>query len=289
MPVSAAFATVIAVWATTPLAIKWSNDSLNPLAAGGLRMLLAASLAALLVHIGCRGQRLKRQHWRSYAAASLTLFPNMALVYWAALSIPSGLISVIFATAPISTGLLSWLLLGENPFTRRRMLGLTVALGGLLVIVQDQLGMGFSAALGMLAMLGSTLLFSLSNVLVQRQAARPEPLEQTLGALVYSLPGFACSWLLLDGDIPTHWSPRSLGAVTYLAVVGSLVGFFAFYYLLNHTSALVVAMVPLITPGAALWLGTTLADESISPALISGSLVTLVGLGLYQWQPRGSR
>lgn len=283
MSVIANYLAVIFIWSTTPLAIKFSNESLSPFAAIGLRMLLALVLLAVLVHGWKRHSRLKRAHWKIYLAAGFGIFPNMLVVYMAAQYIASGMIAVMFALSAIVTGILAMLLLGEKSFNRERIAGIALAFAGLVVIFFRQMNLGDSAVFGLLLMLLSVCLFSISQVAVkyyQRYHAI-DALEQTYGALWFSVPGLVLCWGMFDASLPAQISRHSLWAVIYLALVGSLLGFVAYYFVLSRLSVTIVALIPLITPAAALWLGSVMLDEPVQMPLMLGSMLILIGLAVY--------
>lgn len=281
-----AYLIVIAVWATTPLAIKISSQGYSPLAAASMRFVLASILACMMVALFSHRSGLKRRHWKAYAAASLSIFPNMPLVYMATSYISSGLVSVMFATAPLIMGVLSLLILKKNPFTPLRLLGLGISLSGLVLISYAQFGAGEGRYIGILLMVGSTVLFSLSNILLKRMDTSDiDPLEQSLGAMVFALPGLLLCWFVVDGRLPRINPDAAAGAIVYLATVGSLLGFMAFYYVLRTLPFEVVGLVPLITPVLAMLLGVVLAGESIGTELRQGSVLILVGLAVYELMP----
>ncbi len=281
-----AYLIVIAVWATTPLAIKLSSEYYAPMAAASLRFLLACAIACCLIALFRGGSSLKRTHWKAYLVASLGIFPNMPLVYMATGYISSGLVSVMMATAPFIMGALSIFVLRQNPFTPLRMLGLVVALAGLLVITANQFALDADAWRGILLMLGSTFTFSLSNVLLKRMdTSTIDPLEQSLGAMIFALPGLLLCWQVSDGNVPKIAPNSATWAVVYLAVVASIVGFMAFYYVLRTLPFELVGLVPLITPALAMTLGVLYAGEMVDDALKLGSLMILLGLAIYEVVP----
>ncbi len=281
-----AYLVVIAVWATTPLAIKLSSEYYAPMAAASLRFLLACAIACCLIALFRGGSSLKRTHWKAYLVASLGIFPNMPLVYMATGYISSGLVSVMMATAPFIMGALSIFVLRQNPFTPLRMLGLVVALAGLLVITANQFALDADAWRGILLMLGSTFTFSLSNVLLKRMdTSTIDPLEQSLGAMIFALPGLLLCWQVSDGNVPQIALNSATWAVVYLAAVASIVGFMAFYYVLRTLPFELVGLVPLITPALAMTLGVLYAGEMVDDALKLGSLMILLGLAIYEVVP----
>lgn len=281
MPIILAYLMVVLIWGTTPLAIQFSNDSVSFMTACALRMLLALMVA--LVINALLGRRLfdRPGVWKVYAVASIGIFPNMPLVYWSAQLVPSGLIAVIFSLSPFVTGLLSWWLLGDNPFNRKRLMALVMAVLGLAVIFRDQLQVDARSALGVAGILGSCFLFSFSSVNLKKINAGSDAFNQTAGSLLFATPGLLVLWWLFDGGWPEGMGALSAGAVVYLAVMGSLLGFTLFFYVLGNMSPTAVSLITLITPVLALTLGSLLAEERFSAWMLTGTGLVAAGLLLY--------
>lgn len=287
MPVPAAYLAVVIIWSTTPLTIAWSGETLDPVMAAWLRMGIAAAVGWLAVRLmriefPWRGSAL-----RSYGYATLGVFGAMCSTYVAAKVIPSGLISVLFGLAPIFSALLAQWLLDEAAFPVHRWVACSVALAGLAVIFLDDVSLAPGSEWGIALMLFAVALFSISGVLVKREAAPVHPLAHTVGALLCSLPLFGITWWLLDGEAPHFdFSSRSPWAVLYLALFGSLVGFVCYYSVLRVLSPSTVALVTLITPVFALFLGSSLNGEQLSGAIYGGTALILAGLALFFWGGR---
>ena len=133
MRVPAVFALVVVIWSTTPLAAKWSIDSLSFITAAGTRMALGAVVCLMILRLRGVAVPWDAAALRSYAAAMVGVFGAMTSVYWAVQFIASGMISVIFGLAPIASGLLAAPLLGERSFSVGRLLAMIVSLAGLAV------------------------------------------------------------------------------------------------------------------------------------------------------------
>lgn len=287
MPVPAAYLAVVIIWSTTPLTIAWSGETLDPVMAAWLRMGIAAGLGWLILRLIGIDLPWHRSAIRSYGYATLGVFGAMCSTYVAAKVVPSGLISVLFGLAPIFSALLAQRLLGEAPFPAYRWLACGMALAGLGVIFLDDVSLDPGAEWGIGLMLLAVLLFSVSGVLVKREAAAVHPLAHTVGALLCSLPLFGLTWWLMDGQAPRFdFTSRSPWAVLYLAIFGSLVGFVCYYSVLRVLSPSTVALVTLITPVFALFLGNTLNGEALSGAIYAGTLLILLGLALFFWGGR---
>ena len=105
MSLPAAFSSVILIWSTTPLAIKWSALGVGFSFAVLSRMVIGTMLCwALLLILRVRFP-LHRQACLSYLACGLSMFLAMTLTYWSAQYVNSGLISVMFGLSPLITSL----------------------------------------------------------------------------------------------------------------------------------------------------------------------------------------
>jgi drug/metabolite transporter (DMT)-like permease len=278
----AAYVTLIAIWSTTPIAIKWSAMDVS--FAGGIfwRILISACLALLILKMMRERLFFRPGIWRFYAVGALGIAPNFLLVYWASLWIPSGLISVIFSAVPFLMGVLSYYWLGKNVFTRQRVIALLIALSGILVIFYDQLEVvGEMGAYGIVAMVLSVLVFAVSSTWLQKMAGHASALQTTTGSLCFSVPLLALVWWLTDGSIPIDISFKGVSSILYLGIVGSLIGFFLFYFLLHRLSAYFVSTVGMISPVFALMISAWIADENIGNRLVGGAVLVLSGLALY--------
>jgi drug/metabolite transporter (DMT)-like permease len=280
-----AYLALVAIWSTTPLAIKWGTLEVSFAGAIFWRILLSAVLAVCLLKL--RGEKLFIQPgiWRFYSVAAAGIAPNFLLVYWSSLWISSGLISVIFSTTPFLMGVLSYYCLGKNVFTLRRLLALGIAVIGLVIIFAEQLvifgEMGFY---GLITMLLSVISFAVSSTWLQKMGAHVPPLQTTAGGLCFSVPPLALCWYWLDGQLP--WPISWVGglSIIYLGVVGSLIGFLLYYFLLQRITAYVVTTVGMISPVFAVILGVVLAGETMSTRLLAGAGMVLLGLALYHSQ-----
>ncbi len=279
-----AYFCVIAIWSTTPLAIKFSNDSLTPMASITLRIALALVLICLIYGLLRRALPLQLKHWRIHFAAAIGLFPNMPLVYTAAEYIPSGLIAIMFGLTPFVNGLLAIPMLGEPRPTLSRWLALAVALLGLWVVFSDQLKLGADGYVGILLMLGSVTIFCFSSLLVKRLTVdcAIEPVEQAFGSMVYALPGLIACWFVFDGDFNFVFSSESLWALLYLSIIGSMFGFVAYFHILKNMSISTVSLIPLMTPVIAVVLGSWLAGERVGENTLVGGGCILLALAFYQ-------
>jgi drug/metabolite transporter (DMT)-like permease len=285
MSVPAAYLGVILIWSTTPLAIQWSAQGTSFSFAVMARMLIGWAVCLLLMRATRTAFPFTPAARRLYAISGLSLFAAMLLTYWGALHIPSGLISVIFGLSPLVTGVFAALWLGERTLTPQRITGLVIALAGLwLIFGQPWPGDG-RATLGTAAVVAGMAVQALGLVWIKRLNLRASSLAITTGSLGVATPLFVLAWLIADAaQLPLDTTPRAGAAIVYLGVLGSVVGFTLYYYVIKHLDAGRVALIMLITPVAALLLGQTLNHERIPAIGWAGIALIGAGLLLYEWQ-----
>lgn len=286
MSVPAAYLGLVLIWATTPLAIKWSNDSSDFLLAVSARMTIGFVICLLLLLVLRIPLRWHREAMMTYVAAGLGIFAAMISVYWGAQYIPSGLISVLYGLSPMLIGMFSALWLGERFFTPAKLGGLGLALLGLMVIFLPHSELGTISARGLAGVLLSVLFHSMSAVWVKRIGSQMHPLAINSGALALAVPLYIVSWLLFGNGVPGELPQQNMASILYLALFGTVLGFNLYFYVLKRVSASVVGLITLITPVLALLLGQGLNGEHIGTHVWLGTATILLGLSLFMWGGR---
>ena len=285
MSIPLAFIGTILIWSTTPLAIQWSVQGASFSFAVMSRMLIGLVICLALLRATGTPFLFTPPARRLYAVSGLTLFVSMLLTYWGALHIPSGLISVIYGMSPLVTGVFMTLWLSERTLTPIRVVGLALGLTGLwLIFGQPWPGDG-RATLGTLAVVVGMTVQVLGLVWIKRMNQGISSLAITTGSLGFAMPCFVLAWLIADSArLPPDTTPRAAVAIVYLGVLGSVVGFTLYYYIIKHLDAGRVALIMLITPVTALLLGQTLNAEFIPGMGWAGIALIGAGLVLYEWR-----
>ncbi|MCB1738377.1 MAG: DMT family transporter [Gammaproteobacteria bacterium] len=290
MSVPAAYLSVILIWTTTPLAIAWSSEGGDFLFAVSARMaiglLVVWGLVGLLrIHVPRH-----REALATYIAAGLGIFFAMGLVYWSAQRIPTGWIAVVFGVSPIATGVMAKFWLRAEPLRTGQWLGMVMGVSGLAVMLLRPDEHAALTAMGVLAMLGSVLAHSASSVWVKRWGRDIPGMAVTAGGLVVAVPLFLVMWWLAS---PSPGIPdlhlRAWTALGYLAVIGTGIGFALYYYVLRELDPVRAALITLITPASALWLGHWANQEPLDAYVLVGSGLIIAGLAAFQFAARKVR
>ena len=283
MSVPLSYITVIFIWTTTPLAIKWSAEGAGFVFAVSSRMVIGAILALLVTLMLRLDIPWHKNAIKVYMFSGYGIAISMMFVYWAAQYVPSGWISLIFGLSPIITGLLVYIVHGENDFNRDKLLGLVLAIAGLAVIFSTGFSLNANAATAIVAVLISTVIYSFTAVKIKQHNKDIPALTVTAAGLLFAVPLYGFSWYLIDGVVPLAIELRAGLSILYLALFGSVIGFALFFYILKHVSVSRVSLITLITPLTALFLGKYLNNEPLTLEILAGAMMILSGLASYEF------
>lgn len=283
MPIPAAFAAVVLIWSTTPLAIQWSGRDISFLFGLAGRMVIGVGLLLCLHFLLQKKIRRDSAALRMYIAGGVPLWVAMSCVYWAAQYIPSGWISVLFGTTPVMTGLFAMIWLNERVFTPFKLLGLMTGVLGLgIMFYSGNLQADFATA-GITLVLISVAFHSASSVWIKRINAGLDGMTATVGSLLVATPLFVLTWFMVDGEWPGLIPVKAGAAIIYLGIFGSVIGFALYFSLLRLVSPNRLALITLIAPVIALLLGHLVNHEPVTVSVLLGSGIILLGLAFYEW------
>jgi drug/metabolite transporter (DMT)-like permease len=287
--VALALGTIYLVWGSTYLAIRVTDRTMPPLLMSSVRFLIAG---AALYAFASRGRpRPTLREWRAAAivGAALLLIGNGG-VAWAETRLQSGLAALIVAIIPL------WVALMDRAFFGRRLsplaiAGLIAGFAGVALLVRPG---GGGDVLAMLALVGTTAAWA-GGSLYARGAALPQsPLlsasMQMLAASAFlGIAGLATGEA--SGIHSSSFSTRPVLAFVYLVLVGSLIAFSAYAWLLKNVRISVVSTYAFVNPVVAVALGTVFLNEKIgwSTLAAGGAIVVAVVLIVTARAPKKQR
>ena len=263
---------VYVVWGSTYFGIKIAVETIPPLLAAGSRFFVAALLLAAILSWRGTSLRITRSELAATAfVGALLLGLGVGLVHVAETRIDSSVAAMIAGTVPLQIIVLR-LIAGESPARATRLSTLT-GLFGLGLVVAPGLGAG-STALGLAVMVSATMCWTLGSFMSKRVALPGDPFV----ASVYEM-GFGGAFLLIGatafgeyGDLGSGtFALDSMLAWVYLVVMGSLVGFTAYAWLLRVAPISLVVTHQYVNPLVAIALGMAFLGERPSPWTLAGA------------------
>lgn len=280
-----AYAAMCAIWGTTWLAIKFGLRGLPPLTGAGVRFVLAALFLWALARF-VPGPRGAVAPWRTIVILAATLFGgNYALTYYAETGLASGLVAVLFGTLPFFVFAFGALMLGE----RVRVMTVVGALLALAGVAAISIGSDTHGSLPfVLATLGAAAISAYANVELKKVAAtdpfRTLPPAMLLAGVTMTIAGAVFE----HPDWARGTSAASVGAVLYLAVLGSGVAFYLNHWLLQRLETWVVALSTLVMPVIAVTVGALLGGEAFGAKELGGAALVIAGMWLALRSPRAA-
>ncbi|HEX5709328.1 MAG TPA: EamA family transporter [Pyrinomonadaceae bacterium] len=285
-----AWASVCFFWGTTYLAISVGLETFPPMLFAGLRFLTAGVILFLLMSRQ-RNVRLPRgREWVSLTGVGLALLAvGNGSVVWAQQYLTSGMAALLVATGPFWVATLEGLRADGERVNRWGVLGLLLGFGGLGILVAPklfgaELGVGYLA--GVLAIQLACFSWSAGSVYAKHNQVGVHPL---MGASVQMLAAGVALTLL--GTFTGEWgvlrvSPRSLAALAYLVVFGSIVAYGSYIYAMQKLPLSIVSTYTYINPVIAVLLGWAVLGEGLDWRMALGASVILGGVALVKAAPK---
>lgn len=274
--------TVYIVWGSTYLAIRVAVETLPPFLAAGVRFLVAGVLmyAWLRFRRGADGMKITGSQLRSSAlVGSLLLLGGNGLVMVAEQDVPSGLASLIIASTPLWVVLYRYL--ARDEVSRGTLMGVAVGFIGVAILVLPADRPDGASLAGILLLVIAAASWGNGSFLSSRLDMPTDPAVSTayqmlLGGAALTLVGFVAGEATRV-DVGS-FSTRSVVALAYLVLIGSLVAFTAYVWVLQHAPVSKVATYAYVNPVIAIFLGWLVLSEEITTTIVAGATVIVASV-----------
>lgn len=275
--VIAAYTLCALIWGTTWFAIRVSiaQGAFPTLAAVALRFAIAF---AVLLPIAVRKPWPRGATWAYLVLAGVLDACAYTLVYLGEERVPGGLAAVVYGTQPLILALMLQVFRVER-ISRGHVIGALISLAGVGVLFFDRLDVSAAQAVGVVLVMGSVVAATGYSMVMKKQTTSGiVPTTIFLGVTAIAIGTVA---LVARTTVP--WPPPLVPtvAVLYLALVGTVVAFLAYFWLLDRTSLLVTSTLVFVFPFVAL-ATDALFERAIAlgPRAYVGAAITLAGLAV---------
>jgi drug/metabolite transporter (DMT)-like permease len=275
------------IWGSTWLFIKLGLADLPPLTFAGIRFVLASLILSVMIFArGVRWPR-SRHDWRIIAIVGILQFTlNYGLVFWGEQHISSGLAAVLQSTFPVFGLVIAHLYLPQERMTKAKVIGVLLGFAGVAIIFSNQLSIaGHMALFGSIALVMSAFFGSYGNVLVKAYGTKIDPQVLAAGQMLCGFPPLLILGLVTEGNpLNFRWTLVAILSLAYLVVVGSVIAFGLYYWLLSHMDVTNTMLIALVTPVVAVVLGMIVLHERLNWRLFAGAACIISGLALVVWR-----
>jgi drug/metabolite transporter (DMT)-like permease len=277
--VISAFAAIYLIWGSTYLAIRYAIQTMPPLLMASARFLLAGAILYMWSWLKSVPVPRLRQWRQAFTGGAMMMLGGNGCVVLSEQYVPSGLAAILVATVPLWIAVFGWIRPGGRRPTRQVTLGIALGFAGVIMLTGpgNLGGSGSMDPRGVALLVFSSMSWASGSLYSRNRHLSDSPLR---ASGMQMLGGGTC--LLVAGLIhgegaqfhPMGFSARSLLAVGYLAILGSVVGFTAYNWLLKVTTPSRAATYAYVNPAVAVVLGWTIGGEPItSRMLVSMSVI----------------
>jgi drug/metabolite transporter (DMT)-like permease len=288
LSVLGAWLALCGIWSSTWLAIKIGLADLPPISFVSFRFLIAAAI--LFAICFRRFPFPKRLTDYSFLALTgiLTFTVNYGLLFWGEQYVSSGLAAILQATIPTFGLVFAHFYLPAEPMKWERLLGAFLALAGVAIICAKLLDFqGIMAFWGGVAIVVGAASAAYANVLIKAHRTQFAPAIMAAWQMLFALVPLILVGLWSEGNpLHFHWSKMAVACLSYLALVGSVLAFLLFYWLINRVAVTNLLTISLITPPLAVAFGWFAAGEALSRWALLGAGFVLVGVALIFWKTK---
>ena len=271
------------IWGSTWLFIKLGLADLPPLTFAGVRFVIACAILFSIIRLRRIPIPQARSDWILLAGTGVLSFGlNYGLVFWGEQYISSGLAALLQATLPAFGLVFAHLHLPGERLSWTRIGGVVLGVCGVAVVFSNQLAVaGRRALAGCIALILSSMFAAYSNVLVKKYGKHLDPAILAAGQMVFGLLLLFAVGIPLEGNpLRFHWTPMALIALFYLALVGSVIAFLLYYWLVLNMDVTKSMLIALVTPVVAVLLGMIVLDEQIGWRTLAGGAMIMSGIAL---------
>lgn len=279
----ATFILLTLIWGTTWAAIRLGLQGIRPVTGVALRFAIASLIllaAAPLFRVRFGRVPGERRLWLINAACSFCA--SYGIVYWVEQWLPSGLTAVIFATLPLFVALMAHAALPGERLTRVSLAGVVTGFAGVTVVFSEDFSAlaGPGAGRASVVLLVAPLLSALASVAIKKWGREVHPISISAVPMGIAAGVMGALAFALERDTPPVFDAVSLGALLYLAVVGSAVTFSLYFWLLAHVAATRMSLIAYTAPVVAVGVGALAFDEPLTWKILTGSVMVIGGVAL---------
>lgn len=284
-----AFVTVCIIWGTTYLGITIALETVPVLLVAGLRWMFAGVVMSALIVATGRGLPRPALWGPLVLLGFLMNVMGNGLVVYAQQYVASGLTAVLIATTPFWQALLERMLPGGERFSPRALAGLGLGFSGIVILVWPEMtngGAGGRAFIGgVLAIQLACIGWVIGTSYAKRHELGDNPFRSTALQMVFSGIMLLAAATAHGDWAQLSFTPRTLGALAYLSIAGSLIAYSAYIYAIQHLPLQLVSLYAYINPMIAVALGTLLLSEPFSPRIAIAAVFVLAGTWIVGRRP----
>jgi drug/metabolite transporter (DMT)-like permease len=273
-----ALVVLVGVWTLGWFLTEVGLESSTPFSFTAVRFVLAAVLMQLILAWRQKRDALKRVEWVWVGLIGLFQTTLMfSLATYGLLQVGIAKAAILIYSTPLWSSLLGWLFLKER-FTPLKCAGLMVGCVGMVVMVSPSLSK--ESFIGEALLVGSAMSWSVSSFLLKKYLPNADKLAIGTWQMTFGAIGLLVLALMVDGGVKFDVNAESLLAMLYVSIVGSVVAFSLWFYVVPRIDLLHSSMASVAVPVAVLGIEGVVLEQHLDRTLLSASMLIIGGIVL---------
>jgi len=276
------------IWGTTWIFIKIGLDDLPPVSFAAVRFIVACLILLPIILRQKVEIPKNRKDWTIIVVTGvMQFFFNYGLLFWGEQYITSGLAAVLQTTIPVFGLLLARIYVPTERITFLKIASILLGMIGVAVIFNEQLIFGgWPAFLGSVAVVAGAFCAAYASVLTKAFGTKMHPANLVFWQMLFGIVPLTILGLIQEGSpLKFNWTGSAVICVLYLAVMGSIVAFWLYYWLLRHMDVTKAMMISLVTPLMAVVIGALWRGEQLNIQTFFGAILILTSVALVVVRP----
>ena len=273
------------VWGTTWSIVKIGLGIFPPILYAALRFLIASIVLGLFVK-KIPSTILKDRTFRKIVLI-LTLFEyslSFVLMYFGQIYISSSLASVLFATFPLMVAIVTHYSIPDDRLNKRQYAGIIFGFIGVFVLfAPSSEPLSSSVILGMLAILLSAFLQSISVIVVRKYGQSYSSMHYNFLAMVLSTLLLLFMSFCFEDFSSTYFSRNGILSLLFLGIFGLALPYVIYFWLIKYLKPQILSLSAFITPLIAIAIGLLWLNETWTYQMTLGSIAVILGILITLW------
>jgi drug/metabolite transporter (DMT)-like permease len=279
--VVAAYVSVALIWGSTWGAIKIGVTDVPPFIFAFVRALAVASVLTIIA-LALR-QPFPRGR-RTLVVATIVGLINIgltwAIIFWSEQFVPSGLVAVFGAAAPVWTAVLAHFMVKGDRLSGLKIFGLALGLGGTVLLIgapETADGTAGLIATGMLALMPIT--WAIAAIMQSRFLTRVAPIP-TVAVGTWASAVLLAPLAVVQLPQGAHWTLASVLAFAWLVLFGTCFAMVVSLWLYRKLRPTTITLIQVIVPAEAIMIGTFWLGEPVTVRMLGGAALVVAAVAL---------
>ncbi len=267
------------IWGTTWLVTRLGLNSLTPIFSAGVRFIVATITILLFMKFQSIKLHTDKSSIILYILMGLFAYAvPFSLIYLGQMYVASGLAAVIFAIYPFFVALFNKIFIPSERIGLIKIIAMILGFIGIVIIFLDEIGIYNNSFFGMFVILIAASMQAALAVMIKKYGYHLNPLS------INFIPMFIAGILLIITSIFTEdltnniFDFNGIFSILYLGIIGSVVTFTAYYWLIKRVNIIILSLTAFITPVIALFVGWILNNEVLKQNQLIGGILVLIGV-----------